>query len=101
MVLLLNLKASLIVSGLLPIGVLMTFFFMRLFGVDANIVALSGMAIAIGVMVDIGIVDVENIIRHLEMPENNGIRGKSYFQSFTLQQPKYEQPWRHHWQRQW
>ncbi len=75
-VLVLNLRASLIVAGLLPIGVLMTFILMRLFGVDANIVALSGIAIAIGVMVDIGIVDVENILRHLEMPENKGIRGK-------------------------
>lgn len=75
-VLVLNLKASLIVAGLLPIGVLMTFILMRFFGVDANIVALSGIAIAIGVMVDIGIVDVENILRHLEMPENKGIRGK-------------------------
>ncbi|MFN8240997.1 MAG: efflux RND transporter permease subunit [Bacteroidales bacterium] len=75
-VLVLNLRASLIVSGLLPIGVLMTFIFMRLTGVDANIVALSGIAIAIGVMVDIGIVDVENILRHLEKPENKGIRGK-------------------------
>jgi len=75
-VLVLNLRASLIVAGLLPIGVLMTFIMMRFFGVDANIVALSGIAIAIGVMVDIGIVDVENILRHLEMPENKGIRGK-------------------------
>jgi Cu(I)/Ag(I) efflux system membrane protein CusA/SilA len=49
---------------------------MRFFGIEANIVALSGIAIAIGVMVDIGIVDVENILRHLEMPENKGIRGK-------------------------
>jgi Cu(I)/Ag(I) efflux system membrane protein CusA/SilA len=75
-VLVMNLRASLIVAGLLPIGVLMTFILMRLFGVEANIVALSGIAIAIGVMVDIGIVDVENILRHLEMPENHGIRGK-------------------------
>jgi Cu(I)/Ag(I) efflux system membrane protein CusA/SilA len=75
-ILVMNLRASLIVAGLLPIGVLMTFILMRLFGVEANIVALSGIAIAIGVMVDIGIVDVENILRHLEMPENNGIRGK-------------------------
>ena len=75
-VLVLNLRASLIVAGLLPIGVLMTFILMHFFGVDANIVALSGIAIAIGVMVDIGIVDVENILRHLEMPENKGIRGK-------------------------
>jgi len=75
-VLVMNLRASLIVAGLLPIGVLMTFILMRLFGVEANIVALSGIAIAIGVMVDIGIVDVENILRHLEMPQNKGIRGK-------------------------
>lgn len=75
-VLVLNLKSSIIVAGLLPLGVLMTFVLMRFFGVDANIVALSGIAIAIGVMVDIGIVDVENILRHLEMPENKGVRGK-------------------------
>ncbi|MFA6403091.1 MAG: efflux RND transporter permease subunit [Salinivirgaceae bacterium] len=75
-ILVLNLRASIIVAGLLPIGVLMTFILMHFFGVDANIVALSGIAIAIGVMVDIGIVDLENILRHLEMPENHGIRGK-------------------------
>jgi Cu(I)/Ag(I) efflux system membrane protein CusA/SilA len=75
-ILVMNLRASLIVAGLLPLGVLITFILMRFFGVDANIVALSGIAIAIGVMVDIGIVDVENILRHLEMPENRGIRGK-------------------------
>lgn len=75
-VLVMNLAASAIVAGLLPIGVLVTFILMRIFGIEANIVALSGIAIAIGVMVDIGIVDVENILRHLEMPENKGIRGK-------------------------
>ena len=75
-VLVFNLRASLIVAGLLPLGVLITFILMRIFGVDANIVALSGIAIAIGVMVDVGIVDVENILRHLDMPENKGIRGK-------------------------
>ena len=79
-VLVMNLRASLIVAGLLPLGVLITFILMRSFGIDANIVALSGIAIAIGVMVDIGIVDVENILRHLEMPENNGIRGKKLMQ---------------------
>ena len=79
-VLVMNLRASLIVAGLLPIGVLMTFILMRLLGIDANIVALSGIAIAIGVMVDIGIVDVENILRHLEMPENRGKKGKNLMQ---------------------
>jgi Cu(I)/Ag(I) efflux system membrane protein CusA/SilA len=79
-VLVMNLRASLIVAGLLPLGVLMTFILMRFFGIDANIVALSGIAIAIGMMVDIGIVDVENILRHLEMSENKGIRGKKLLQ---------------------
>ncbi len=72
-VLVLNLRASLIISSLLPIGVLITFIAMRYFGVDANVVALSGIAIAIGVMVDVGIVFVENTIRHLEMKKNAGI----------------------------
>jgi len=76
MILVLNLRASILISSLLPIGVLMTFITMRQAGVDANIVALSGIAIAIGVMVDVGIVFTENIIRHLEFPENEGIRGK-------------------------
>jgi len=75
-ILVLNLRASILISSLLPIGVLITFIVMKQFGVDANIVALSGIAIAIGVMVDVGIVFTENIIRHLDMPENKGARGK-------------------------
>ncbi len=75
-ILILNLRASILISSLLPIGVLMTFITMRQFGVDANIVALSGIAIAIGVMVDVGIVFTENIVRHLDLPQNLGARGK-------------------------
>lgn len=74
--LVLNLRASILISSLLPLAVLMTFIVMRYTGVDANIVALSGIAIAIGVMVDVGIVFVENIIRNLELPENEGAKGK-------------------------
>lgn len=74
--LVLNLRASFLISSLLPIGVLMSFIVMRKFGVDANIVALSGIAIAIGVMVDVGVVFTENILRHLDMPKNKGVRGK-------------------------
>lgn len=76
-ILVLNLRASLLISSLLPVGVLMTFIVMKWVGVDANIVALSGIAIAIGVMVDVGIVFVENIVRHLEMPENVNAKGKN------------------------
>ena len=61
-----NLRASILISGLLPVAVLMVFIAMKLFNVDANIVALSGIAIAIGTMVDVGVILSENIIRHLE-----------------------------------
>ena len=61
-----HLGSSALISGLLPLAVLMTFIAMRHFGVDANIVALSGIAIAIGTMVDMGIVICENILRRLQ-----------------------------------
>ncbi|MDR2085840.1 MAG: efflux RND transporter permease subunit, partial [Dysgonamonadaceae bacterium] len=65
-VLVFNLRASLIISSILPVAVLATFIIMRYTGVEANIVALSGIAIAIGVMVDVGVVLVESILRNLE-----------------------------------
>ncbi len=74
-VLVLNLRASIVIASMLPIAVLATFILMRYLGIAANIVALSGIAIAIGVMVDVGIVFVESIIRYREMPENRAIRG--------------------------
>jgi len=61
----LHLRSALVISTMLPLTVLMTFVFMKLFGVDANIVALSGIAIAIGTIVDMGIVISENTLRHL------------------------------------
>ena len=64
-----NLRASLLISGLLPVAVLMVFVAMKAFNVDANIVALSGIAIAIGTMVDVGVILCENIIRHLDEEE--------------------------------
>lgn len=65
-VLVINLRASILISSILPIGVLTTFIIMRQMGVEANIVALSGIAIAIGVMVDVGIVFVESILRYMD-----------------------------------
>ena len=73
-VLVLNLRASVVIASMLPIAVLSTFIIMRYTGIAANIVALSGIAIAIGVMVDVGVVFVESIIRYMEMPENRGVR---------------------------
>jgi Cu(I)/Ag(I) efflux system membrane protein CusA/SilA len=61
-----NLRASVVISSLLPVAVLCAFIIMRCTNVEANIVALSGIAIAIGVMVDVGVVIVENIVKQLD-----------------------------------
>lgn len=66
-----NLRASFLIASILPVAVLVVFIAMKLGNVDANIVALSGIAIAIGTMVDMGIVLVENITRHLEEDTEN------------------------------
>ncbi len=65
-VLVMHLRSAILISALLPIAVLMCFIAMKIFHVDANIVALSGIAIAIGTMVDMGIIMCENILRHLD-----------------------------------
>ncbi len=66
-----NLRSSLLISALLPIAVLMSFIAMRVFGVEANVVALSGIAIAIGTMVDMGIIVSENILKHLSSADDD------------------------------
>jgi len=66
LIMVLELRTSLIIASLLPIAVLMVFIAMRYFHVDANIVALSGIAIAIGTMIDLGIILSENVMRHMD-----------------------------------
>jgi len=74
-----NLRASIMISVILPVAVLMTFILMRYFQVDANIVALSGIAIAIGTLVDLGIILSENVLRHKdEAPESEPLRDIIY-----------------------
>ena len=66
LIMIMHLRSSLLISAMLPMAVLITFIFMKLFGVDANVVALAGIAIAIGTVVDVGIVLTENILKHLD-----------------------------------
>jgi len=70
-VMVLHLRSSMLIGSLLPLAILMCFIAMKTFGVDANIVALSGIAIAIGTMVDMGIIVCENILRHLSKADAN------------------------------
>jgi Cu(I)/Ag(I) efflux system membrane protein CusA/SilA len=72
-----HIRGSLLISSMLPLAVLLAFVGMKLLHVDANIVALSGIAIAVGTVVDMGIVIVENILRRIDenpdLPRNEVI----------------------------
>ncbi|ACH39176.1 metal ion efflux pump, RND family, inner membrane protein [Citrifermentans bemidjiense Bem] len=69
LVFLLHFQSALVIVLTLPIAVLISFITMKLMGVSSNIMSLGGIAIAIGVLVDAGVIMVENCYRHLsEMP---------------------------------
>ncbi len=80
-IMLMHLGGSLLISGILPLAVLICFIAMKVFRVDANIVALAGIAIAIGTMVDMGIIIVENILRHLQQEDRQQNRMQLVFQA--------------------
>lgn len=67
LLMLINLRAGLIVSGIMPISVLLCFVLMKRFGIDANLVSLSGIAISIGAISDMGIILCENVSRNLRL----------------------------------
>ena len=75
LVMVMHLRSGLIISSMLPLAVLLCFIAMKAFGTQANIVALSGIVIAIGTIVDMGIVICENVLRHLEQ-DAPGIPGR-------------------------
>ena len=62
-------RSILIVTFPLPVSILISFILMKEFGITSNIMSLSGIAIAIGVLVDAAIVMTENVIRHCERAE--------------------------------
>ena len=63
-------RTTLIASITLPVTVIGTFFFMRLFGGTLNLMSLGGLAIAIGLVIDDAVVIIENIYRHLGLGES-------------------------------
>ena len=63
---LLHFRSALVAIVTLPLGILISFIVMRIIGVNANIMSLGGIAIAIGAMVDAAIVMIENMHKHLE-----------------------------------
>ncbi|MEX0639201.1 MAG: efflux RND transporter permease subunit, partial [Balneolaceae bacterium] len=65
-IMVMHLRTSVVISALLPIAILMTFIMMKYIGVDANVVALAGIAISIGVVVEMGVILTENMLQHME-----------------------------------
>ena len=66
MVFLFHIRSSLVIIVSLPIGILVAFMIMYQQGMNANIMSLGGIAIAIGAMVDAAIVMIENMHKHIE-----------------------------------
>ena len=71
-VFLLHLRSSFVAVFILPLGVLMSFIVMRVQGLNANIMSLGGIAIAIGAMVDAVVVMIENAHKHMEREKVTG-----------------------------
>jgi Cu(I)/Ag(I) efflux system membrane protein CusA/SilA len=69
---LMHLRSSVVVIALLPLGVLFSFICMRMLGINSNIMSLGGIAIAIGEMIDAGVVMVENAHKRLERRGGHG-----------------------------
>jgi len=65
-IMVMHLRSSILISSVMPLAVLGCFIGMKAFGIDANVVSLAGIAIAIGTIVDMGIVICENILKHLD-----------------------------------
>ena len=82
---LLHLRSSLVILISLPVGILAAFVIMRLQGITANIMSLGGIAIAIGAMVDATIVMIENVHKHLERAEAQGVSRLQAIQNATVE----------------
>jgi Cu(I)/Ag(I) efflux system membrane protein CusA/SilA len=82
---LVHFRSSLVILISLPVGILIAFIIMRMQGMNANIMSLGGIAIAIGAMVDAAIVMIENAHKHLQLAEINGKSRLQAIQEATIE----------------
>ncbi len=80
-IMIMHLRAALVISSMLPLAVLLCFILMKLFGIDSNLVSLAGIAIAIGSIVDMGIIMTENAFKHLGEADPSESRLKVVYRS--------------------
>jgi Cu(I)/Ag(I) efflux system membrane protein CusA/SilA len=91
---LLHARSELVAVIVVPLGVLCSLLLMRVLGINANIMSLGGIAIAIGVMVDSSIVMVENSHKHLDREEER-LRGTGILPVSTMAVPAMSLPFGH------
>lgn len=74
---LLHVRTAIVIALTLPAAVLLCFLAMQTLGIDSNLMSLTGIAIAIGTMIDMGVVMAENIYRHLSEPREGETRSRA------------------------
>lgn len=62
-----DINSTLVIAVIIPIAIIVTFMFMRLFNYSLNVMSLGGLVVGLGIMIDAAIIDTENIFRHLKM----------------------------------
>jgi Cu(I)/Ag(I) efflux system membrane protein CusA/SilA len=87
-VFLLHFRSALVAIITMPLGILISFIVMRFIGVNANIMSLGGIAIAIGAMVDGAIVMIENMHKHLERSHDDLEAGRVTHWDIALKSAK-------------
>ncbi len=62
-----DIYTTMVIAIIIPIAIIITFIFMRLFNYSLNVMSLGGLVVGLGIMIDAAIIDTENIFRHLKM----------------------------------
>lgn len=62
-----DIATTLVIALIIPIAIIITFIFMKLFNYSLNVMSLGGLVVGLGIMIDAAIIDTENIFRHLKM----------------------------------
>ncbi len=76
-----HLRSCVVISLTMPLAVMVCFILMNVSGVDSNLMSLGGLAIAIGTLVDMGIILTENIVRHVEDTQGKKPLGECIYEA--------------------
>ncbi|MCS7312738.1 MAG: efflux RND transporter permease subunit, partial [Acidobacteria bacterium] len=69
-----NVRMTLVMALVMPVSILVAFIFLEAFGYSLNVMTLGALAVALGIMIDAAIIDVENIFRHWQRSPHDPIQ---------------------------